>query len=173
VNALADPQVAEYCNESFACTYLKVGTFQIVGSQKQGGNVASYFCLDDGSVVHAIAGPVNATQFLSEARWAYETRKSILTFATNLVTGEVDKKKCRDLITRAHAERYHATANTGLGGDNRYHPVPSRMPSNQSQQAQTHWLLATMPLAPIDRIYPTVWTRILGEPLSGLPVAKQ
>ena len=50
MNALANTQVADYLNENYICTFLKVGTFQIINGQKVGGNVASYFCLADGSV---------------------------------------------------------------------------------------------------------------------------
>ena len=67
MNALADEKVAEYVNEHCIATYLKVGTFQVVNGQKVGGNVASYFCVNDGAVVHAVAGPVDAQVFLSEA----------------------------------------------------------------------------------------------------------
>src|SRR5258707_516154 len=67
-----DEKVAEFVNEHFIATYLKVGTFQIVNGQKQGGNVVSYFCLGDGAVLHAVPGSVNARTFLSEARRASE-----------------------------------------------------------------------------------------------------
>ena len=50
--------------DNFESTYQKVGTFRIVGGNKQGGNVASYFCLSDGTVVHAVAGPLDARRYL-------------------------------------------------------------------------------------------------------------
>ena len=31
--------------------------------------MASYFCLSDGTVIHAVAGPVDARQFLREPYW--------------------------------------------------------------------------------------------------------
>jgi hypothetical protein len=46
-----------------------VGTFRIVNGQKQGGNVASYFCTPDGRVLHLIAGPVDGDTLIREARW--------------------------------------------------------------------------------------------------------
>jgi hypothetical protein len=49
-----------------------VGTFKIVNGVKQGGNVATYFCTADGRVVQAVAGPVDATTLLREAKWALE-----------------------------------------------------------------------------------------------------
>jgi hypothetical protein len=175
VNALADARVANYFNETFVSTYLKVGTFQIINGQKVGGNVASYFCLPDGTVVHAIAGPVNADQLLSESRWAYETRKAALTSSTNLATGDLDEEKFREQVKRSHLERMFA-AMTPRGGTRESRlrqPFPANLPRNNSQQTQTHWLLAKQPLAHIDEVSPVVWTQILREEESGLPVAKQ
>jgi hypothetical protein len=180
VNALANDRVAELVNEHFVATYLKVGTFQIINGQKVGGNVASYFCLPDGAVVHAIAGPVDAQVFLREARWALETRKSALTLSTRLATGEVDQDKYRTLIQQAHEERYQAeqgmprvrhgkaVPKQGMNG-----ALARQPPRGVSQPAQVHWLLATSPLPPIEELYPIVWEQILRERLSGLPVAQR
>lgn len=170
MNALADNRVAEYLNENFICTYLKVGTFQVVNGQKQGGNVASYFCLPDGGVLHAVPGKVNAARLLAESRWAYETRKSATLFATDLAKDTLDVAKFRDRLIRAHAERFHAEQGTGQKG---YVPVPGYLPRHASQQAQAHWLMARRPLARLDAIYPIVWQQILGEQVSGLPVDKR
>lgn len=172
MNALADSRVADYLNENFVCTYLKVGTFQIVNGQKQGGNVASYFCVSDGGVLHAVPGQVNADKLLAESRWAYETRKSALMRATDLVTEALDMRKYKDIVTRAHAERYHAEQGT-WNDKKRYIAVPGMMPRHTSQQSQAHWLIARQPLAKLDVVYPVVWTQILNEELSGLPVAKR
>ena len=60
MNALANPEVGKYLNEYFVSSFQKVATFKIVGGQKQGGNVASYFCAPDGRVLHVVAGPVDA-----------------------------------------------------------------------------------------------------------------
>ena len=54
-------------SDHFESTYQKVGTFRVVDGVKQGGNVAAYFCLADGTVVHAVAGVVDAKRFLQEA----------------------------------------------------------------------------------------------------------
>lgn len=78
MGALANPEVGKYVNEYFCSSYQKVATFKIVGNQKQGGNVATYFCAPDGRVLHLIAGPVNAATFLKEARWVVEnTQKAV------------------------------------------------------------------------------------------------
>ena len=100
MGALANPRVGEYVNENFVSTFLKVGTFTVAANgQKQGGNVASYFCLGDGSVLHAIAGPVNGQEFLREARWVSETRKLAM-FESK---GNMDRYK--QFFRQAHADR--------------------------------------------------------------------
>jgi hypothetical protein len=177
VNALADDAVADFINEHCTATYLKVGTFKIVGGAKVGGNVASYFCLPDGSLVHAIAGKVRADEFVSEARWGLETRKAALTFATHLPTGRLDVVKFRNIIQRAHHERFLHESGwkvppelTGKG-PLPLPPLPYSMPLAGSREAKVHWLLASRPLAHVEKTYPVVWQRILNEKVSGLPVA--
>jgi hypothetical protein len=78
VNALANPEVGKFLNEYFVSSFQKVATFRIVGKQKQGGNVAAYFCAPDGRVLHCIAGPVDAGTMLREAKWVVETTKSAM-----------------------------------------------------------------------------------------------
>lgn len=99
MNALANPQLGDYINTHFVSAFQKVGTFQIVGQQKQGGNVASYFCAQDGRVLHAVAGPVNAQTLLREAKWVVETAKK--TLAESKKNGKSFKSQFRT----AHAER--------------------------------------------------------------------
>lgn len=175
MNALADARVADYLNETFVCTYLKVGTFQIINGQKVGGNVASYFCLHDGSVIHAVPGQTNANKLLTEARWAYETRKAAVTLGTNFATGDVDMKRYTDLVRRAHHERYLAEQNGWSIGrpSKQLSPLPARLPQHRSQLAQAHWLLARSPLAKLNDLYPVVWTQVLNEQLSTLPVDRR
>jgi hypothetical protein len=165
---LADPRVADYFNETFVCTFLKVGKFEIINDQKVGGSVASYFCLFDGGVVHAVPGKTDADTILREARWAYETRKSALTLSTTLGTSDVNLNKHREEIRKAHVERYFAEVNPGQKSG-----LPLYLPKNRSQQTQAHWLLGRHPLAKLDTVYPIVWRDILNEKLSGLPVGKQ
>jgi hypothetical protein len=99
VGALADPKVGAYVNEHFCSAFQKVGTFRIVGKNKQGGNVASYFCAPDGRVLHVVAGPVDAGTFLREAKWIIETAENAI--AKSKGDGGVFKAAMR----RAHAER--------------------------------------------------------------------
>jgi hypothetical protein len=99
VNALADPKLGKYLDEHFVSSFQKVGTFRIVGKQKQGGNVACYFCAPDGRVLHAVAGPVNAGAMLREAQWTVDTVKKAIEEAKG------DGGKFKIYMRTAHAER--------------------------------------------------------------------
>jgi len=99
VNALANPQVGEYLNKYFVSSFQKVATFRIVGGQKQGGNVASYFCAPDGRVLHCIAGPVDAATLLREANWVVETTKEAMKIAKD------DGAAFKAYFRKAHAAK--------------------------------------------------------------------
>jgi len=99
VNALANPEVGKFLNENFVSSFQKVATFRIVGNQKQGGNVASYFCAPDGRVLHVIAGPVNAAQMLNEAKWVVATTERAMKEAKG------DGAAFKAIFRKAHAER--------------------------------------------------------------------
>ena len=57
MNALAQTQVGQYLDRHFVAAFQKVATFQINGGNKQGGNVASYFCTPEGQVLHIVGLP--------------------------------------------------------------------------------------------------------------------
>ena len=99
MNALADPKLGDYLNEHFVSAFQKVGTFRILGKQKQGGNVASYFCAQDGRVLHVVSGPVNAQTLLAEARWVVETTKAALK------AHEKEQTSIKSYFRNAHAKR--------------------------------------------------------------------
>jgi hypothetical protein len=99
VNALANPEVGKYLNEHFVSSFQKVATFRIVGQQKQGGNVASYFCAPDGRVLHVVAGPVNAAQLLREAKWVVATTERAMKEAKG------DGAAFKAIFRKAHADR--------------------------------------------------------------------
>jgi hypothetical protein len=99
VNALGNAEVGKYINEYFCSSFQKVATFQIVGNQKQGGNVAAYFCAPDGRVLHVVAGPVDAGTMLREAKWVVEaTQKAI-------ADSKGDGAKFKSIFRKAHADR--------------------------------------------------------------------
>jgi hypothetical protein len=106
VNALANPEVGKYLNEYFVSSFQKVATFRIVGRQKQGGNVAAYFCAPDGRVLHCIAGPVNAPTFLREAKWVVENTEKAMKVAKG------DGGAFKAYFRKAHADKLRAE--TGL-----------------------------------------------------------
>jgi hypothetical protein len=173
---LSDEAVGRFISENFEATHQKVGTFQIVDGQKQGGNVASYFCLSDGTVVHAVAGPLDAQQFLREAKWAGEIRKLAMTEAAG------QSARYRATIRKAHMERLAAEQGLPLqakmlprittGGpptpfaNTLYLPAAQRV----GTQGKVNLLLAHYPLPKLAQLYPIVFEGILKEKLSSLPV---
>jgi hypothetical protein len=175
VGALANPDVGEYLNEHFVCAFQKMGTFRVVNGQKQGGNVVSYFALPNGTVLHAVAGPVDAAELLREARWVVETRKM------GIARSHGNMARYRAFWRQAHAER--------LQTDHGVVVNPKQLPRNVSLatpspwaadpfggrqflnlQGQVHWLLAQKPLAKLDQISEGVFERVLGQRVSTLPV---
>jgi hypothetical protein len=106
VGALTDKNLGKFVNEHFVCSFQKVGTFKIVNGQKQGGNVATYFCAPDGRVLHAVAGPVDGPTMLAEARWVVDTLQSVVKETNG------DAAKFKAGIRKAHAEKLKAE--TGL-----------------------------------------------------------
>ncbi len=99
MNALASKEVGKYLDEFFVSSFQKVATFRIVGKQKQGGNVAAYFCAPDGRVLHCIAGPVNAPTMLREAKWVVETTQVAMKEAKG------DGAAFKAIFRKAHADR--------------------------------------------------------------------
>ncbi len=99
MNALANEEVGKYLNENFVSSYQKVATFKIANGQKQGGNVASYFCAPDGRVLHVVAGPVDAATLLREAKWVVATTRAAMKEAKD------DGAKFKAYFRKAHAER--------------------------------------------------------------------
>jgi hypothetical protein len=153
VKALASEEVGKYLNEHFVSSYQKVANFRIVNGQKVGGNVASYFALPDGSVLHVVAGPVDAATLLREARWVVETRKMAITVSRG------NAAKYKRLWRKAHAERLQAEHGGAINFWVELNP-----------QAQIHQLLATHPLVRIDKVYQVVFERILGQKINTAPV---
>src|SRR5580765_3384493 len=122
-----DEKVGDYLNAYFVASYQKVGTFRVVEGQKQGGNVASYFCTPDGRVLHVIAGPVNAKEFLREARWVVESHKLAL------LESRDNEAQLKAFFRKVHAER--------LWRDHRYDIRTTAKPSDRpalSGQGRIH-----------------------------------
>jgi len=96
---LANKEVGKYANKYFVASFQKVATFKIVNKQKQGGNVAAYFCAPDGRVLHAVAGPVAPQVFLAEMKWVVETAESAIKDSKG------DGARFKEIFRKAHAEK--------------------------------------------------------------------
>jgi hypothetical protein len=99
VNALANPEVGRLIEKYFVASFQRVGTFRIVGKQKQGGNVATYFCAPDGRVLHAIAGAVDAATMLREAQWVVDTT------TRGIEASKGDGAAFKAFMRKAHADK--------------------------------------------------------------------
>ena len=99
MNALANPEVGKLLGEYFCSSYQKVATFKIVNGQKQGGNVAAYFCAPDGRVLHCVAGPVDAGTFLREIKWVVDNAKKAIDESKG------DGGKFKAYMRQAHAQK--------------------------------------------------------------------
>lgn len=168
--------MAKYLKDHCICTYQKIGSFTLVNGNKVGGNVASYFTLPDGRVLHVVAGPVDAETLLHEARWVIETRKLAILEAKG------DANKYKAVFKKAHGERLQADHGVAAGRlpqfSTGFFPVVGFGPPVRKTvqkglfQDKVHWLLYTYPLADIKQIYPIVFERILFQPVSGKPVSE-
>lgn len=137
MNALNNPEVGKFINANFVSAFQKVATFQIVNGQKQGGNVAAYFCAPDGRVLHVVAGPVNAPTMLREAKWVVDTVRSAMKESKG------DGVKFKQLFRAAHAEKLKA--DTGLAVE----PVTFDPPEAMGEaDALTYRDPSGQPLAP-------------------------
>lgn len=143
MGALADAKVGEYIDKHFVSSFQKVGTFRIVNKQKQGGNVACYFCAQDGRVVHAVAGPVDAATMLREAQWTVDTVKKAIAEAKG------DGGKFKIYLRTAHADKLRREH--GLVVEPITFDPPEKMDPND---ALTYRDPTGQPLAPILRPAP-------------------
>jgi len=181
VGALSQKDVGDYLNTYFCSSYQKISNFTLTArGDKQGGNVASYFCTPEGRVLHVVVGPVSGAKLLSEARWVVETSK--------LVDMDSDGRfvNLQLIFRRAHQERLakeHGLRLTpkqlpALEGWSASTPIDgpkARMWLNRSgdQQAKVHLLLAAYPVPKIGRVYGTVFEDILNQPISTAPVVRR
>ncbi len=188
MGALSNPQVGDFVNRNFVSTYVKVGTFQLVAGQKQGGNVATYFCTADGNVLHAIAGPVDANNFLYEARWivnvqqraSLEGRENPERFKQIVREAHTDRLDRDYGMTRATINRMHESVAEGDGGFNGKgtnswlkRQFLRRHQNGWATKAQVQMLAALFPMEKIEDVYQYVFETILNEKVSSLPVVEK
>ncbi len=164
MNALANVEAGKYLNDNFVSSYQKVGTFTVNGAQKQGGNVASYFCTPEGRVLHAIAGPVNADALLREARWVVETSKlaELDGLTTDTKLRAFWRKAHSDRLAQEHQMDLKLTRRSLRGGP---HP-------QLDSRGRVHLLLATAALPKLEQVYRLVFEKILNEKVSTAPVVR-
>jgi hypothetical protein len=190
VNALADPEVGKLVSKYFVSSFQRVGTFRINNGQKQGGNVATYFCAPDGRVLHAIAGPVKADAFLEEATWIVRVTKEA-------VGASKDGTRFKELLRKAHAERLEekygvrvtpllddeaiqdlTTASAYRDAEGRrlapvlpLPPIEGQSPGRATTNAaRVHRLLAAHAGMKIEGLFGAVFQGILGEKVTTKPV---
>jgi hypothetical protein len=134
--------VASYFKDHFVAAYQQVGSFEVVDEhgqlQRNGGNVASYFCTPDGRVIEAVTGPVGADELLAEARWAVASFDA----AKSAPPGEIPA-----LLAQAH--RRAATVDQGH--------------ARTSNPQAIHQLLAGKPFPPLAAVYEEIFERILKQ----------
>jgi len=104
--------VGRFLSKHFLCGWEKVGTFAVVKSgnrvvEKQGGNVATYFCTPDLEVIHAVAGNVGAEEFLGEAKWAVDLAARL--------EGKAKEERFR-VVKEAHEKRLQEQAGSWSNG---------------------------------------------------------
>lgn len=193
MSALANQQVGDFINKQFVSSYVKVGTFALVNGQKQGGNVASYFCLPDGSVLHAIAGPTDANTFLFESRWIVDVHNRAA------FEGRDNPARYKKVIRDAHAERLHRDYGISRGQINRLHELAAQSPQEGEagrftqphdpataaklqvlekhqhigNAGRVHLLVALFPQEKVEDVYKYVFESILKERVSSLPVVEK
>jgi hypothetical protein len=144
VNALNNAEVGKFLNENFVSAFQKVGTFQIVGRQKQGGNVASYFCAPDGRVLHVVAGPVNAPTLLREAKWVVDTVKA------SLAEHEKSGKSFKGQFRKAHSERLRKEHGLQVEAATFDSPPPGDESALSYRDPSGKALAPVLPLPPIE-----------------------
>jgi hypothetical protein len=189
VNALANAEVGKFVNKYFVSSFQRVGSFQINKGQKQGGNVATYFCTPDGRVLHVIAGPVDAKAMLKEANWVIEKTKEAIQGSKG------NAAKFKALMRKHHAESLEsefgvrvtpvlkdqimqnletASAYRDSKG-RRLAPVLPLPPIENgkavpAKSAQVHRLMAAHALMKIEDLYGAIFQGILGETVTTKPV---
>jgi hypothetical protein len=126
---------------------------------KNGGNVASYFCTPAGRVIHAVVGPVNADELLEEAQWAIDT------FAALANAPLRDQVQYVGMAHQTALGREVAAPNWGKSKWSR--PVAAQTsPRRGGRSQQIHELLAEQPMATLVSVYQEIFEHILGQRIS-------
>jgi hypothetical protein len=139
-------------SKHFVAAHQQVGAFKVVEVngvlQKNGGNVASYFCTPEGRVIHAVVGPVTAETLLAEAQWALD------------VVRDMNEYPPRQQAAAAALAHYNELGGIGADAGRR------RMWGPGSQESRIHELLARRPLPRLQEVYEEIFERVLGQRVS-------
>lgn len=177
--ALAKPEVGDFLSKHFVAVHDKVGTFTVtVGPDgktpnRNGGNVAAFFCTPAGDVIHAVAGPRTGEAFLAEAQWATAVYAEIRKQTTRMAPAERVVRSAAAL-KQAHAAALEVLKKPNVNAPEAMVSLIRHTPSADAklkglenaglkQREQVHGLLKTRAFEPLATIGPEVYTKILGE----------
>ena len=100
--------------------------------QRNGGNVASYFCTPDSRVIHAVGKNVSGDRLLREARWAVETFQQVEASAP----ANLDQRA--RLFEQAHLSALKVDPSTFLARVNQQFPEALRI-YTEKQKTSPGW----------------------------------
>jgi hypothetical protein len=147
--------VGEFFSKHFVAAHQQVGDFRVVDVngelQKNGGNVASYFCLPEGRVIHAVTGPVAAETLLAEAQWSLDTLREMAEYPLRQQPAAAALAHYRELAGMLPLQE-------ALGR------WKARQP--ESRESRIHEILARRPLPLLEEVYEEIFERILGQRVS-------
>ncbi len=184
---LAKPEVGDFLSKHFVAAFDRVGTFRVnvggdgTAANKNGGNVAAFFCTPSGKVIHAVAGPRTAEAFLAEAKWTTMVYREALSdprTGRRLVASD-QVPRMAVAIRHAHAAAAELIAHptTPAPGRELVLHEPAADPNLAGLERQglerrrkVHTLLKDIALEPVAQVGPKVYHDILGEELSTKPV---
>lgn len=119
-----------------------MGSFEVVDEhgklQRNGGNVASYFCTPEGHVIEAVTGPVGAEELLDEAHWAVASYDEVK---------NAEPSEMPAVLAWAHR---------------RADPSVKAIARTSNPQA-IHQLLAQKPFPRVGEVYEEIFERILKQ----------
>lgn len=97
--------MGEFIEQHFVAAFQQAGDFEVVRVngrlQKNGGNVASYFCTPAGRVIHAVGKQVPPQRLLQEAEWALDLYRRTLAEAPD------NLKRQFKIVEEAHLAKLH------------------------------------------------------------------
>jgi hypothetical protein len=147
--------VGEFFGKHFVAAHQQVGDFRVVEVngelQKNGGNVASYFCTPEGRVIHAVTGPVAAEVLLAEAQWALDTLREMAEYPVRRQPAAAALAHYRELAGMVPQQEAAGRWNRKQFG---------------SRESQVHELFARRPLPLLEEVYEQIFERVLGQRVS-------